>query len=105
MREYLEVVGIPTSIPSDSLEANISKVFDKLGVHVEGKDIQACHRLEGNDRVIIKFSNRKDSLQVLRLKKDLKSLDPTELNFRKGTIIFINQSLWSESELWSVEQM
>ena len=74
-------------------------------MHVEGKDIQACHRLEGNDSVIIKSSNRKDSLQVLRLKKDLKSLEPTELNFRKGTIIFINQSLWSESELWSVEQM
>ena len=61
-RECLEVIGIPTSIPNDSLEANITKVFDKLGVHVEGKDILACHRLKDNDRVIIKLSNRKDSL-------------------------------------------
>ena len=54
------------------------KVFDKIGVHVEGKDIQACHRLKDNDRVIVKFSNRKDSLQILGVKKDRKPLDPTE---------------------------
>ena len=64
-RKCLEVIGIPTSIPNDSLEANITKVFGKLGVHVEGKDIQACHLLEDNNRVIIKLSNRKCSLQVL----------------------------------------
>ena len=39
-------------IPNDSSEANISKVSDKLGVHIEGKDIQACHRLKYNDRAI-----------------------------------------------------
>ena len=90
--ECLEVIGIPTSIPNDSLEANITKVFDKLGVHVKGKDIQACHHLKDNDSVIIKLSNRKDSLQVLHVKKDLKSWDPTELEFPEGTRIFINES-------------
>ena len=75
------------------METNISKVFDKLGTHVEGKEIHACHRLKDSDRVIIKFSNRKDSLQVLRVKKDLKSLDPTELDFPEGTRIFINEIL------------
>ena len=99
----LEVVRIPTPTPNDSLEANISKVFDKLGVHVDGKDIQACQCLKDNDRVIIKFSNRKDSFQVLRVKKDLKSLDPTELDFPEGTRIFINESLCLL--LWSVEQI
>ena len=92
-RECLEVIGIPTSIPNDSLEANITKVFDKLGVHVEGKDIQAYHCLKDNGRVIIKLFNRKDSLQVLRVKKDLRSLDLTELDFPEGTRIFINESL------------
>ena len=29
-KEYLEVVGIPTSIPSDLSEANVSKVFHKV---------------------------------------------------------------------------
>ena len=75
------------------METNISKVFDKHGTHVEGKEIHACHRLKDSDRVIIKFSNRKDSLQVLRVKKDLKSLDPTELDFPEGTRIFINEIL------------
>ena len=92
-REYLEAVGIPTSILNDSLEANISKVFGKIGVHVKGKNTQACHRLKDNDLIIIKFSNKKDSLQVLRVKKDLKSLDPTELEFPEGTRIFINESV------------
>ena len=77
-RGSLEVVGIPTSILNDLLEANVSKVFGKLRVHVEGKDIQAYPCLKENNRVIVKFSNRKDSLQILRVKKDLKSLNPTE---------------------------
>ena len=34
----------------------------------------------------------KDSLQVLCVKNDLKSLDPTELVFPEGTRIFINES-------------
>ena len=45
-RECLGVVGIPISIPNDSLEANISKVFDKLGVHVERGEIEASHHLK-----------------------------------------------------------
>ena len=57
------------------------------------RDIQAYHHWKDNDRVTIKFSNRKDSLHVLRVKKDLKSLDPTELDFPEGTRIFINESL------------
>ena len=68
-RECLEVVGIPTSVPNDSLEANISKVFDKLGVHVKGKDIQAFHRLKDNDRVIIKFITGKTAFKFFVSKK------------------------------------
>ena len=78
------------------------KVFGKIGVHVDGKDIQACHRLKDNDRVIVKFSNRKDSLQILGAKKDRKSLDPTELDFPEGTKIFINASLCAYySGIWN----
>ena len=62
-------------------------------MHAEETDIQACHRLKDNDRVIIKFGNRKDSLQVLCVKKDLESLDPSELDFPEGKRIFINESL------------
>ena len=55
--------------------------------------VTGCHRLKDNDWVIVKFTNRKDNLQILRLKKDLKSLDPTELDFPEGMRIFINESL------------
>ena len=48
---------------------------------------------ERYSRAIVKFSNRKDSLQILHVKKDLKSLDLTELDFHEGTKIFINESL------------
>ena len=57
-RKCFEVVGIPPSKPKDPLEANISKVFDKL-VHIDRKGIQACHRLKDNDRANIKLSNKK----------------------------------------------
>ena len=87
------MLGIPTFIANDLLEANVSRIFYKLEVHVEGKDIQTCHRLKDNDKADIKFSNRKDSLQVLRVNKDLKSLEPTELDFPEGTRILINESL------------
>ena len=68
-------------IPNDSLEADISKIFDKLGVHDEVKESQVRHRLKDNNRAIIKLSNRKDSLQVLCVNKDLKSLGLTGLDF------------------------
>ena len=99
--ECLEVVGIPTSIPNNLLEANVSKVFDKLGVQVEGKDTQVCHHLKGNNRVIVKFSNKKDSLQIFCVKKDLKSLDLTELDLPERTKSFINETLCLL--LWSLE--
>ena len=68
-------------IPNDSLEADISKIFDKLGVRAEVKEIQVRHRLKDNDRAIIKLSNRKDNLQVLCVNEDLKSLDLTGYDF------------------------
>ena len=64
-----------------------------LGVPVEEKDIQACHRLKNNDRAIIKLINRKDIPKVLYVKKYIRSLDPTEFDFPEGTRIFINESI------------
>ena len=60
---------------------------------------------KNNDRVIIKFSRRKDCKQVLQAKKDLKDLNTDDLDLSKGTKIFVNQSpctyyrmLWSKSK-------
>ena len=68
-------------------------VFKKIGVQIDERDFQACHRLKEKKRTIVKFVNRKDSLQILRLKKELKFLDPTDLDFPENSKIFINESL------------
>ena len=51
------------------------------------------HRLKDNDKTTVKFSTRKDIIQVFRVKKGLRSLNPTELDFPEGTRMYINVSL------------
>ena len=68
-------------------------VFKKIGIEIDEWDVPACHRLKEKERTIVKFVNRKDCLQILRVKTDLKSLDPTELDFPENAKIFINESL------------
>ena len=45
------------------------------------------------ERTIVYVVNRKDCLRILRVKKELKSLDPTELYFLEKTKVFVNESL------------
>ena len=85
------------------MEANVSKVFEKLGVHIEEKDIQVFHCLKDDDKGIVKLSNRKESLQNLGIKEGFKFFNLTELHFPEGTSIFMNESpcayyciLWSK---------
>ena len=92
-RDTLEIVRIPNSVGNSVLEETVRDVFKKIGVEIDERDVQACHRLKEKERTIVKFVNRKDCLQILRVKKDLKSLDPTELDFPENTKIFINESL------------
>ena len=47
----------------------------------------------GRKTAILKFVNRKDFKNILRVKKNLKHLDPSKLPFSEGTKIFINESL------------
>ena len=83
---------MPTFKPNDLLEANVSKVFDKLGVHTEEKDTQVFHCLKDDEKGIVKLSNRKESLQILGLKEGFRFSNLTELHFPEGTSIFINES-------------
>ena len=105
-RECLEVVGIPSSVSHDCLEDKVLDIFDQVGCRIKKENIEACHRLNKNsDRTIIKFSKRKESQQVLAVKRDLKNLDMESLGLPADTKIFINQSLcpyymvlWSKSK-------
>ena len=57
---------------------------------------------QSDKKTIVKFSKRKVCQQVLRVKEELKNIDPSELDFPEGTAIFINESLCSYYKmLWN----
>ena len=92
--ECLEVVGIPDSVQNNELEDKVLTIFKKIGSEVSPRDIEACHRLKkDNDRVIVKFSRRKDCEQIMSVKKDLKHLKMQEVGLPGNRSIFINTSL------------
>ena len=92
-RDTIEVIGIPSPIRDKDLEDKVRNTFGEICVKVNERDIQTCHQLREKDRTIVKFVNRKGCTNILRVKKDLKHLDPTKLSFSEGTKIFINESL------------
>ena len=108
-RECVEVIGIPETVESKDLEHTICKVFNSIGFDIEEDRIEACHRLTKSDRTIVKFSRRKDCQHLMRIKKGLKDLNPTNLSFPEGTKIYVNDSLcpyyrglWNEcKKLWN----
>ena len=105
-KECLEVVGIPRQVDGNLLETKLLSIFEKVGCTIDPGFIDDFHRLGKNsDRVIIKFSRRKDCKQVLQAKKDLKDLNTDGLDLHRGIKIFVNQSLcpyyrmlWSKSK-------
>ena len=68
-------------------------MIQEIRVDICDRDIKACHRLKDKDQAIVKFTNRKDCLRILRVKRQLQDLDPSAVNLPEGTKIFINGSL------------
>ena len=68
-RECLEVFGIPYSVKIKDLGGKVCSVFNRIGVPVNPDDIEACHRLYNDKKMIVKFSRRKLCQQVLQEKK------------------------------------
>ena len=54
-REYIEIVGIPSSITNDLLEEHVLLIFEKLGVVLETMDIVACHRMGKITELLLNF--------------------------------------------------
>ena len=87
----------------------VCKVFNSIGFEIGDDRIEACHRLTKSDRTIVKFSWRKDCQHLMRIKKRLKDLNPTNLSFPEGTKICVNdrlcpyyRGLWNEWKiLWN----
>ena len=93
-RDCLEVVRIPGSVQNNQLEDKVLTIFKKIGSEVSPRDIGGCHHLKkDNDRVIVKFSRRKDCGQIMSVKKDLKHLKMQDVGLPGNCSIFINTSL------------
>ena len=70
------------------------KVLQHIGADICKDKIGLCHRLnKKSDRTIVKFCRGKDCAQVMTVTKDLKNLNPTDLDFPEVTRLFINDSL------------
>ena len=59
-QDTFEVIGIPSSIRDQYLEDKVRNIFREIGVNINERDIQMCHRLWEKDKTIVKFVNRKD---------------------------------------------
>ena len=81
------------SVRDNVLEQKVCDVFQEIGVDICDRDIQACHRLKDKDKTIVKFTNRKDCLRILRVKRQLKGLNPATVDLPEETKIFVNESL------------
>ena len=88
-KECLVVVGIYRQVDDNQLETKVLSIFEKVGCTIDLGFIDECHCLgKNNDRVIVKFTRRKDFKQVLQAKKDLKDLNTDDLDFLpRGTRI------------------
>ena len=91
----------------NTLEEKVIQVFEKVGCNIDSNNIEAYHRItKKNDRVIVKFSRRKDCQRVLSVKKNLQKLKMEGIGFTGENKVSINHSLcpyyrvlWSKSKV------
>ena len=89
------MVGIPMPVRDNVLEKKVCDVSQEIGVDICDRGIHACRPLKDKNQRIVKFTNRKDCLGILRVKRRLKGLDPAAVDFPEGSKIFVNKSLCS----------
>ena len=81
------------SVRENVLEQKVCDVFQEIGVDICDRDIQACNRLKDKDQTIVKFTNRKYCLRILRVNRQLKGFGPAAMDLPEGTKIFVHGSL------------
>ena len=109
-RETLEISGIPEYIDDGELEWKVLTVLSKLDVNVDPANVEACHWLKSNNKgkkVILKLPRRKDSDEIRRVRRKLKTTDlkPIEIItpvYINDSLCFYYKKLWSKcKKLWS----
>ena len=67
--------------------------FNNIAFDIGEDRIEVCLRLTKSDPAVVKFSRGKDCQHLLRIRKRLKNLHPTNLRFPEGTKIYVNDNL------------
>ena len=107
-RECLKIVGIPRFVDNNSLKEKVIQVFQKAGCTLILATLKhvIVFIAKRNDRVIVKFSRRKDCEQVLSVKKNLQKLTMGDIGLTGDNKFFIIHSLcpyyrvlWSKSKV------
>ena len=76
-RENIEISGIPSNVTDNNLEHEVLGILRQIGLkHIDTFHIVGCHRVGPADRngcrnTIVRFLHRKDSIQCLKLRRNL----------------------------------
>ena len=94
-RNKIEIQGIPSSVHDSLLEDKVIDIFSQLNIAILKSDIEDCHRLgKANPKnTIVRFVNRKFCNIALEKKKQLMSLNKTELGFKPDVALYISENL------------
>ena len=99
-RECLEIVGIPDSTNKIKVCELIGKV---TGINVNQDCLESCHPLPSDkkNKIIVKFSRRKDAENVLRNKNESENFNSRSIDIDSDKV-FINEIPWRYYKfLWS----
>ena len=91
-RNNIVIQGIPQSVKSKDLEDKVVNFLDKVNVKVTKNDIETCHRLYDNRKIILRFVNRKPLFEVLKNKIMVMVVDLNSTEFDKNTFFLSQKS-------------
>ena len=92
--ECVEIIGMSNWIVHIALEKTVWKVLAHIGAYIFEEKLELYHRLnKKSNPTIVNFLG--DSKQVMKVKKHVKDLNPSYLDFPEGTRLFINGTLCS----------
>ena len=91
-RNNIVIQGITQSVKSKDLEDKVVNFLDKVNVQMTKNDIETCHRLDDNRKMILKFVNRKPLFEVLKNKIMVVVVDLNSTELDKNTS-FLSQNL------------
>ena len=97
-RETLEINPVSSDIADDVLEQSVYQAQSLTGISVGPNDLQACHSMRKNDRVIIiKFKCRKQKHRVILNRKTLQNKSHDLMQIKFSGKLFVNESMCHEN--------